>query len=832
MGSEYEVGSVVFQSWSIQRLIGEGSFGKVFEIRREDFGEVYTAALKVISVPQNKNELQSAYDEGMTGSQAEEYFYSMVQDIVREFAIMARLKGTGNVVSYEDHAVIRHQEGLGWDILIRMELLSPLLAYAKAHPFTRRDVIRLGIDICKALELCQKYNVIHRDIKPENIFVSENGDFKLGDFGIARTIERASSGLSKKGTYNYMAPEVYRGEEYGFSVDLYSLGIVLYRFLNRNRLPFLPPPPKEISFRSRETALARRMAGETPEVPFYAQGRIGEIVQKACAFDPKERYSSPAQMRQELESILYDQQDADLIYPEGDDVSIPDNLYVSRTPGRENQAQDSGDDSERTVSQFGKRGGSSASGDAARENSTREDRTTGVFGDRGEREDLNDRTSSNFGTIHGRTGTATKAERITKASTGRNRGEAGQKKSKAVPIAVCCVCLAIAVAMGGFLFINHQKKAEAAKQVHFEEIMTQADQLCDTAPQKSQELYLEAQQIYPDEVAPYVSYAYALYCNGDYESCVTYIEDELALGKNYETKVQDQLSEILGAAYFELDDYAAAASFFRLSTAGGDITVSAMRDYAVSLGRLGDVSAADEVLQRMYDAGASGNVTEYVQAEVDYALEKYEEAESGFLSVLNSSSDEFLQKRCVRSLGELYRDCDALARIGESPIYMPATKAAALLSDAIVKFEMRYDSAMWEMLAMAYFESYHTDPSVDKSYLVKAANCFNRVIELGVQKNYLYSNLYTIYYELEDYTQAESALADYEAAFPQDYMPHALRGMMLITIENQKSQSSRDYSTAIAEYEKAGKMIRGSDDATYYQQLESLINQLKDAGWV
>ena len=291
------------------------------------------------------------------------------------------------------------------------------------------------------------------------------------------------------------------------------------------------------------------------------------------------------------------------------------------------------------------------------------------------------------------------------------------------------------------MFISQQKKAEQAeaeKQAHYEEIMEQADQLCSTEPQESQELYLEAQQLYPDKIAPYVSYAYALYCNGDYQSCVTYIEDELALGKEYETKVQDHLSEILGAAYFELDNYAAAASFFRLSTAGGDITVSAMRDYAVSLGRLGDISAADEVLQRMYEAGASGDVTAYVQAEVDYALEKYEDAERDFLSVLDSSDDELLQKRCIRSLGELYLDCDALARIGESPIYAPATKAAALLSDAIVKYEMRYDSAMWEMLAMAYFESYHTDPSVDKSHLVKAADCFNRVIELGVQKDYLY----------------------------------------------------------------------------------------------
>ena len=51
-----------------------------------------------------------------------------------------------------------------------MELLHPLLPYVYQHPMARRDIIRLGIDICKALELCQRYNIIHRDIKPENIF--------------------------------------------------------------------------------------------------------------------------------------------------------------------------------------------------------------------------------------------------------------------------------------------------------------------------------------------------------------------------------------------------------------------------------------------------------------------------------------------------------------------------------------------------------------------------------------------------------------------------------------------------------------------------------------
>lgn len=807
MNHTYGIGSTVFEKWIIKHKLGEGSFGTVYEIQREDFGEVYRAALKVITVPQSDAEFQGALDEGMSRTQAEEYFYSVVEDIVREFAIMAKLKGTANVVSYEDHAVIRHKDGVGWDILIRMELLNPLLPYAYQHPMARRDIIRLGIDICKALELCQKYNVIHRDIKPENIFVSDNGDYKLGDFGIARTIERTMSGLSKKGTYNYMAPEVYRGGEYGFSVDIYSLGIVLYRLLNQNRVPFLPQPPEPITFHQREEALARRMGGEALPKPFYAEGRLAEIIQKACAYDSKERYSSPALMRQELEAILYDEQDAELIYPSGDELALAENQYASRTPEPQVDISE-GTETERTESVFSGGGSAIRTADAFEGS-----RTESVFGH--QTPDGTDRTESVF---------HKPAPKKMPEKTAASRS--GGKSRRGMIIAVAA---AVVITAAGAVFFFQSR---AAKQERYETVMAQAAELCNTDAAQAQMLYLEAQGLSPKAAEPYTGYAYALYCNQQYADCTAYIEDTLGLGKEYDVAVQSQLAAILGAAYFEQDDYAAAASFFRLSTAGGDVTVSAMRDYAVSLGRLGDITAANEVLQRMYDEGASDDVTDYVQAEVDYALEDYLTAESGFRKVLDETEDAVLQKRSVRSLAELYRDCAALVRINESPIDHPATKEAELLSNAINQYGLRFDSTLWEMLALAYFEAYHTDASVDPNYLTKAADCFNRVIELGVQKDYLYSNLYTIYYEQKDYEKAEQALEAFEAAFPEDYMPHALRGMMLITIENAKSQSARDYSKAVTEYETAGAMLRSSDDQTYYQQLGSLIQQLRDKKWI
>ena len=115
-----------------------------------------------------------------------------------------------------------------------MELLSSLVNKT-ADSFSEAETVKIGMDICNALELCQKAKIIHRDIKPSNIFVNANGDYKLGDFGIAKVLSGATSGMSKKGTYSYMAPEIYKCEPANYTSDIYSLGVVLYKLLNKNR---------------------------------------------------------------------------------------------------------------------------------------------------------------------------------------------------------------------------------------------------------------------------------------------------------------------------------------------------------------------------------------------------------------------------------------------------------------------------------------------------------------------------------------------------------------------------------------------------------------------
>ena len=321
-----------FGSWHIKRFIGAGSYGKVFEIERRDFDMVFTGALKAITIPADKSEYEQVLEAGMDREGASTYFRDYVQELNREIALMSRLKGHSNIVSYEDHQIIPHEDGIGWDILIRMELLKPINdALRQNKSFTRAEVVRLGTDLCRALEVCGQYNIIHRDIKPANIFISDTGDYKLGDFGVARIASASTGASTRAGTVNYMAPEVFRGEKYTANVDIYSLGLVMYQLLNANRMPFYPPYPQPITFSAAEQARARRLAGEALPLPSGAQDALGQLVCKACAPDPAQRFASPLALRKALEALPQAQPAPLAIDPPG---SRPDPLNDTiGTPG-------------------------------------------------------------------------------------------------------------------------------------------------------------------------------------------------------------------------------------------------------------------------------------------------------------------------------------------------------------------------------------------------------------------------------------------------------------------------------------------------------------------
>lgn len=313
-----------YAPWVVVRQIGAGTFGKVYEIARKDFGDhIYRAALKVLSIPQNEDEVRYELANGHSQRTIAEYYRSCVNQLTNEIKILSEMKGHTNIVSYEDHKIVPHHDGIGADIYIRMELLTSLQTYLSKKTLSRNQIIRLGMDICRALELCERKHIIHRDIKPGNIFISEDGDFKLGDFGISRSISRTLSTLSVKGTPRYMAPEILRQQAYGVSADVYSLGIVLYQLLNNGKFPFVH---ELTSVAEEERAFQRRMKGEALPVPENCDDELAKVVLKACAYEPEKRYFSAKEMLQDLQKLDYSEENIDMtdFAPEPLDMRIFD----------------------------------------------------------------------------------------------------------------------------------------------------------------------------------------------------------------------------------------------------------------------------------------------------------------------------------------------------------------------------------------------------------------------------------------------------------------------------------------------------------------------------
>ena len=294
----------VWPDWQIERLIGRGAYGYVYLATRKVGDQVEPAAIKIIPVPQDTAEADALSSEGMSPAEIEAYYEKVMQSFSGEIQMMVALKGAPHIVSVEDHRIVKHENEFRWDILIRMELLTPFVTYAKSNPLGEQEVIRLGIQLCTALDVCHRQNIIHRDIKPQNIFVDRFGAFKLGDFGIARKMEGMTGGLSQKGTYGYIAPEVSHSLRYDMRADIYSLGLVIYQLMNGGRLPFLDTAEQAKNPRIRTEAQRKRLAGAPLPTPSDASPGFGSVIMKACRYDPEERYRSAAEMKADLQRLL------------------------------------------------------------------------------------------------------------------------------------------------------------------------------------------------------------------------------------------------------------------------------------------------------------------------------------------------------------------------------------------------------------------------------------------------------------------------------------------------------------------------------------------------
>ncbi|MBO5060518.1 MAG: serine/threonine-protein kinase [Clostridia bacterium] len=301
--------------WRIGKELGEGAFGKVWEV----YSDHAIAAVKQIDILYSQIDEKKAYIEGVTQEGIEHYYRSLLESSLAEIKIMKCLRECENIVAFHEHEIV--EDSNGWHILILMELLNPFCKYQYENEVDIKTVLNLGIHICNALDMCRKHHILHRDIKPDNIFYS-NKDclFKLGDFGIAVDLNTPTAINGRPGTLTHMSPEVYCGKDYTYEDDVYALGVIIYRLLNFNRLPLMPDYPELITPRQRNEAIYNRLKGAKIPLPALCNVKNKDVMQvnsygvdiayklcntarKAISENKLERYKTAEELRNELEAI-------------------------------------------------------------------------------------------------------------------------------------------------------------------------------------------------------------------------------------------------------------------------------------------------------------------------------------------------------------------------------------------------------------------------------------------------------------------------------------------------------------------------------------------------
>jgi serine/threonine-protein kinase len=262
------VGCALDGRYELHELIGEGTFGRVY--RGYDRRLARDVAIKVIK-PWWAEDPDWAESFG------------------REAQLLARISDPGIVQIYD---VGQAEEGMYYVTeLVEGESLSVLL---------RRDgrlapwrAVEIAEQLCRALEHAHREHIVHRDIKPANVLLSRRGAVKVGDLGIARLAGGTTEGGTATivGTPRYMAPEQAGGQPVTPATDVYSAGIVLYEML-AGHPPFGGESAVEIAL--------RHVQEPVPALPPGTPWVLEEIVKRALAKEPPDRYQSAAAMADAL----------------------------------------------------------------------------------------------------------------------------------------------------------------------------------------------------------------------------------------------------------------------------------------------------------------------------------------------------------------------------------------------------------------------------------------------------------------------------------------------------------------------------------------------------
>ena len=212
-----------------------------------------------------------------------------------------------NIVAVYDTGEDRLESGVGevtvpWIVMERVEGVTLRQILSSGRKITPERALDIIDGVLAALDYSHRHGIVHRDIKPANIMITNNGQVKVMDFGIARALADSSATMTHTnavmGTAQYLSPEQARGEVVDARSDIYSTGCLLYELLT-GQAPFVGDSPMAIAFQH-VSAEPIAPSSVNPSVPM----RFDTLVLKSLAKSPENRYTTAADMRADVNRLL------------------------------------------------------------------------------------------------------------------------------------------------------------------------------------------------------------------------------------------------------------------------------------------------------------------------------------------------------------------------------------------------------------------------------------------------------------------------------------------------------------------------------------------------
>jgi len=249
---------------------------------KKDSDEKYI--VKILSIPASQVQLDALLLTGAYASKesALAYFKELADSAVEEAEILQKLSEIEGFCSYEGWQVVPMEDATGYDVYLIGTYRPTLEWHFKSNPMTHLAAVNLGLDLCAALSVCRRNGYLYVDLKPGNVFITGNQEYRIGDLGFVRLDSLKYASLPDRYRSDYTAPEIVDAyASLNTTLDIYSVGLILYQAYNNGLLPAMdndePLPP-----------------------PAYADYEMAQIILKACARNPEDRWQDPAEMGQEL----------------------------------------------------------------------------------------------------------------------------------------------------------------------------------------------------------------------------------------------------------------------------------------------------------------------------------------------------------------------------------------------------------------------------------------------------------------------------------------------------------------------------------------------------